>query len=198
MDAIYATHSTSNQRQTRAANRARCICSDQFPSPLNDSSPIADLDVHPGFKCKRCPMLTRSDEIVKKHIRTVHDLLRSSIRTAVSLQTWFKNTRAKYWTVIDTTCSSSFLDTFAAHGDPTHAETITWEERISRKEAQCLQNQDHRQFDMQHRSHSLDLAHEMAGTIFGQKPDVNRPYASTRSQRGVYRRRIRYQVETAT
>ena len=85
------------QHQIKGEQRSKTLIN--FHISLNGSSPIADLAVHRGFKCERCPVLTRSDEIVKKHIRTMHGLPCSSIGTdfqAISLQAWFKNTRAKY------------------------------------------------------------------------------------------------------
>src|SRR5213078_1167340 len=50
-----------------------CETAEQYPRPLNDSLPIKDLAIHPGYQCEHCDdILTESKSIVQKRVSPKH------------------------------------------------------------------------------------------------------------------------------
>ena len=121
---------------------------DDFPTPLNDWSPIEGIPVQKGYKCNHCEdMLTINKDHVGKHVFNCHRDLRTSRDLGyrdVSLQSW--TYKGKYWTVHDPDAGLFSMATGALFNSSlaqsTDERVISWEERMSRMEADRLKDQD--------------------------------------------------------
>ena len=85
-----------------------CETKQEFPQPLNGSFLILDLQVIDGFQCPHCSdgnagALSRSDEVVRKHVVQRHMDISPSRRNVdrmhVKLQSWGVRWQRGYWTV---------------------------------------------------------------------------------------------------
>lgn len=80
-----------------------------IPLPLDASLPLPGLPVLNGFQCKSCSYKTTNRSIIRKHCNIQHNQQRLkdyNLFTAVQMQTWFKEKRARYWVVEDATRQS--------------------------------------------------------------------------------------------
>ena len=80
-----------------------------IPLPLDSSLPLPGLPVLNGFQCKSCSYKTTNRSVIRKHCNRQHNQQRLEdhiLFTAVQIQTWFKEKRARYWVVEDATHQS--------------------------------------------------------------------------------------------
>ena len=105
-----------------------CNTIEQYPHPPNESVPIEDLRIFPGYQCQHCDnSLTQSEAVAQNHIYTNHKHVHTSSHSgyqSVYLQTWSVNNWKGYWTVIDPKSQSS---TAREEGSDS-AGMLTWEE----------------------------------------------------------------------
>jgi hypothetical protein len=88
---------------------------DEFPCPINDSTPIDGLPILNGLKCNHCGFLSTSAAVMKTHIYNEKQSIRKQDPIAAtasihpgaqpsSLQTWSAHGwKGGYWTVNDPT-----------------------------------------------------------------------------------------------
>jgi Orsellinic acid/F9775 biosynthesis cluster protein D len=112
-----------------------------LPTPLNDSTPIKDIAIYDGYSCDHCvEMLTTSKSLMLQHVFKAHPAIQISDNPAyrkARIQSWTH--RGKYWAVRD----SNPLLPLAATGSLLSGDRseISWEQQMSRTEADRLQSQ---------------------------------------------------------
>jgi hypothetical protein len=70
--------------------------------PVDRSAPQPIIPIMDGFQCKECPYKTRDRSNIRKHANQIHNKKRiadDEIFDSVRLQSWFQDSRERYWVV---------------------------------------------------------------------------------------------------
>jgi hypothetical protein len=110
------------------------------PLPLDGSLPQPVLPIINGFQCRDCAYKSTSRGIIRKHCNIEHSKKRlkdKELFTAVQLQTWFREKRARYWVVdIDATRQardeSNGTGSGSSSGKKIEAAADLWEEEVKK------------------------------------------------------------------
>ncbi|KFY94163.1 hypothetical protein V498_04016 [Pseudogymnoascus sp. VKM F-4517 (FW-2822)] len=177
------THETANSEQRIRREVAQFL--EDFPFtydhstvelPRDGSAPQPVIPVVDGFQCRECPFKSCSRKVVRVHWNEVHDRKRlkdEELFRFVRLQTWFRDSRERYWVVDEgqggSGGDSSASITVSENGEP---ETNSGDEETTRNalkktdSQQLLEQlkQEYQQYNADDRQRRLQLAENIPPT----------------------------------